>query len=57
MREAQFLILDFIFERNEQAILINNISLRSTVNFKSTIYQSYYPVTDFYLKFSKFIDF
>ena len=45
MREAQFLILDFIFERNEQAILINNIYLRGTVDFKSTIYQNYYPVT------------
>ena len=45
MREAQFLILDFIFERNEQAILINNIYLRGTVDFKSTMYKNYYPVT------------
>ena len=45
VREAQFLILDFIFERNEQAILINNIYLRGTVDFKSTMYQKYYPVT------------
>ena len=45
MREAQFLILDFLFERNEQAILINNIYLRGTVDFKSTMYQNYYPVT------------
>ena len=45
MREAQFLILDFIFERNEQSILINNIYLRGTVDFKSAMYQNYYSVT------------
>ena len=53
MREAQFLILDFIFERNEQAILINNIYLRGTVDFKSTIYQNYYPVTKIFMKIYK----
>ena len=55
MREAQFLILDFLFERNEQAILINNIYLRCTVDFKSTMYQNYYSVTSFLTKIEKIL--
>ena len=45
VREAQFLILDFLFERNEQYILINNISLRGIVKFKRATPQNHYPVT------------
>ena len=59
VREAQFLILDFLFERNEQYTISNIYNLQGitihTNNYNETTYCNL--LLYFYLKFNNFIDF